>query len=58
MKLSRNAFDILEKEQGSVPEPIILKVMHSVASALEFMHSKGFSHRDIKLENVLVSQNG
>lgn len=54
-KLSRNAFDILEKSEGSVPEATVLNVMHAVACALEYMHAKGYSHRDIKLENVLIN---
>lgn len=31
--------------------------MQAVASALEYMHAKGYSHRDIKLENVLINSN-
>lgn len=49
----RNAFNILEESEASVPETTILKIMMAVASALEYMHEKGFSHRDIKLENIL-----
>lgn len=32
--------------------------MKAVAAGLSHMHSKGISHRDIKLENVLVSSSG
>ena len=32
--------------------------MQSVASGLQHIHEKGFSHRDIKLENVLRDLNG
>ena len=54
--ISRNAFNILEESEASVPETTILKIVMAVASALEYMHEKGFSHRDIKLENVLKNE--
>ena len=39
-----------------MPEKTVLEVFIAVASALEQMHNKGISHRDIKLENVLINK--
>ena len=52
------AFNILEKEPDNVPEKTILTIMRAVAAGLTHLHSKGIAHRDIKLENVLVSSSG
>ena len=33
-------------------------VAYSVVSALKFMHSESILHRDVKLENILMTRNG
>jgi serine/threonine protein kinase len=35
--------------QADVPEKTVMKIGYYVASALEYMHKKGITHRDIKL---------
>jgi len=35
-----------------------LRVMHDICSGLEFANSKGITHRDLKLTNVLVHSSG
>ena len=45
-----NAWDILNSYgENDVPENLVLKIAYNVASALEYMHKKNISHRDIKL---------
>ena len=39
---------------GGLDEVDLKTVVKQVASALEFMHSKGLVHRDVRAENVLV----
>ncbi|KUF93323.1 hypothetical protein AM588_10007615 [Phytophthora nicotianae] len=42
-------------EDGKLPLPIITKYMRQIASGVQFLHANGFAHRDLSLENVLVT---
>ncbi|RCH86165.1 signal transducing kinase of the PAK [Rhizopus azygosporus] len=42
----------------ALPEEYAILVAKETLKALEFLHCKGFIHRDIKCENLLISQNG
>lgn len=42
------------ERNGGLDEADLKTVVKQVASALEFMHSKGLVHRDVRAENVLV----
>lgn len=33
----------------------VKRIMEGICSAIEYMHGLGFVHRDLKLENILVS---
>eukprot|EP00271_Cylindrocystis_brebissonii_P023479 TRINITY_DN9764_c0_g1_i1.p1 TRINITY_DN9764_c0_g1~~TRINITY_DN9764_c0_g1_i1.p1 ORF type:complete len:1002 (+),score=94.12 TRINITY_DN9764_c0_g1_i1:372-3377(+) len=40
---------------GALPEPLALDLFRKVASAVSFCHSYNVLHRDLKLENILLS---
>ncbi|CEG40461.1 camk protein kinase [Plasmopara halstedii] len=42
-------------EDGRLPLLAITKYMRQIASGVQFLHANGFAHRDLSLENVLVS---
>ena len=45
----------LAKERGGrLPYPEVVKIIEQTLSALDFAHSLGFVHRDIKEQNILV----
>lgn len=41
-----------------LPEEEILFIMREVTSGLRHIHSKGYAHRDIKAENILIMTDG
>jgi serine/threonine protein kinase len=42
----------------SLPRPACIELILQLCSALEYLHSKGFVHRDLRPENILVSACG
>lgn len=43
---------------GALEFPRVVKLLREVASGLDFAHSKGIIHRDVKPANILVSSTG
>jgi len=41
---------------GPLPEKIIRLYFKQMMSAIEYMHSQGVYHRDLKLENILLNE--
>src|SRR5437016_7095709 len=44
--------------QGPIPPPQVFAVMHGVLQALDYAHRHAVVHRDMKPENVLISDEG
>ena len=56
-------FDIIEQNtnknlEGITDEPLLFKIINSIANGLRTLHSNQVAHRDLKIENVLKSQDG
>lgn len=49
---------IVEERQGQIPEGVIAYVLRCVMKAVNFMHRRGMVHRDIKSDNILISEDG
>lgn len=50
-------FDVIV-DQGYIPAHTALDYFQQLVHALEFCHRRGICHRDIKLDNVLISADG
>lgn len=46
------------KTEGKFPEELVAKYMYQIIRGLNFLHSKGIIHRDIKGDNILISKSG
>ena len=43
---------------GGLPESEILRILRPIAAALDYAHSKGVVHRDVKPGNVIIAKDG
>lgn len=48
--------DLLDEYCGGLDEDIVCDVARDVANGIAFMRSKGFSHCDLKMENILYKR--
>jgi serine/threonine protein kinase len=51
-------FKYVHQQGGRVSESQCKTYMKDIASAVDFMHMRNVIHRDIKLENILIGENG
>jgi formylglycine-generating enzyme required for sulfatase activity/serine/threonine protein kinase len=43
---------------GGLPESDVLRILRPIAAALDYAHSKGVVHRDVKPGNVMIAKDG
>uniref|UniRef100_W5UC87 Mitogen-activated protein kinase kinase kinase 14 n=1 Tax=Ictalurus punctatus TaxID=7998 RepID=W5UC87_ICTPU len=58
MDLKPGSLGQLLSERGRLPEDLSLHYMHQVLGALEHLHKRHILHLDVKVDNVLLSEDG
>jgi serine/threonine protein kinase len=48
-------FDYLKRREFEISEDRARQMIHQIANAIYYMHSFGIVHRDIKLENIMMT---
>lgn len=56
--ISGNSLKYKMDKEGVLPEAKVLRYVHQVGEALQFVHEKNILHLDIKPSNILIDQNG
>jgi serine/threonine protein kinase len=50
--------NMLSEYRGKIDEKICAYILRRVLEGLDYLHSKGIIHRDIKSDNILVNDEG
>lgn len=54
----RKSLTSLLRQHGQVPQPEVSSIVRQVTLALQYIHGKDIVHRDLKLGNILLDDNG
>lgn len=54
----RTLMDLYQDEGQSLPSADLLRIFEAVGSALDYAHSQGVIHRDVKPSNIMIDRNG
>ncbi|XP_072565341.1 serine/threonine-protein kinase PLK3-like [Paramormyrops kingsleyae] len=54
---SRKTLVNIIEARGTLTNPEVRYYMHQLISGLKYIHEKGYIHRDIKLDNLLINDN-
>lgn len=55
--ISANSLKSMMEKEGVLPEAKVLKYVHQIGTALQFVHDKNILHLDIKPSNILIDKN-
>jgi serine/threonine protein kinase len=50
--------NMIESSQGKMPEQKVVTLAAQIVLGLEYLHSQGIAHRDLKPDNVLIDEKG
>lgn len=56
--ISGNSLKYMMDKEGILPEDKVLRYIHQIGEALQFVHEKNILHLDIKPSNILIDQSG
>ncbi len=51
----KDLFDYIQKRGFSLPEQRVQDLIYQIALGVKYMHEFGIVHRDLKLENIMMS---
>jgi serine/threonine protein kinase len=50
-------FSYIDKRSFKLAEPRAAQIIHKLSTAIFYLHSYGITHRDLKTENIMMTDN-